>query len=48
MARSLTTQEWRSIAEQANTEQDPAELTSLVSRSSQKGGHARRLTKRTR
>ena len=30
MAENLTNQEWRSIAEQASTEQDPAKLTSLV------------------
>ena len=30
MAHTLTNQEWRSIAEQASTEQDPAKLTSLV------------------
>ena len=30
MAENLTNQEWRSIAEKASTEQDPAKLTSLV------------------
>jgi hypothetical protein len=30
MAENLTNQEWRSIAQQASTEQDPAKLTSLV------------------
>ena len=30
MAENLTNQEWRSIAQEASTEQDPAKLTSLV------------------
>lgn len=30
MAPNLTNQDWRSIAQQASTEQDPAKLTSLV------------------
>ena len=30
MAENLTNEEWRSIAEKASTEQDPAKLTSLV------------------
>jgi hypothetical protein len=32
MAENLTNQEWRSIAEEASTEQDPAKLTSLVAK----------------
>ena len=31
MAENLTNQQWRSIAEKASTEQDPAKLTSLAS-----------------
>jgi hypothetical protein len=30
MAENLTNQDWRSIAQEASTEQDPAKLTSLV------------------
>jgi hypothetical protein len=30
MAENLTNQDWRSIAKEASTEQDPAKLTSLV------------------
>lgn len=30
MAQNLTNQDWRSLAAQASTEQDPAKLTSLV------------------
>ena len=30
MAENLTNQEWRSIAEEASTEQDPSKLTKLV------------------
>jgi hypothetical protein len=30
MAQNLTNQDWRSLAAQASTEQDPAKLTRLV------------------
>ena len=30
MAENLTNQEWRSIAQEASSEQNPARLTSLV------------------
>jgi hypothetical protein len=30
MAENLTNQDWRSLAKQASTEQDPTKLTSLV------------------